>query len=177
MNTNALEKFLSKENIEMHREHARMLSASYSLKEKCYPKIGGKSLFDISRIALPKDEKEEIMKSNVYIKLHEVYFASFCEAPKPSMTVRRHYGSEDKLCYELLERARASGEDIMMLALDRRGMPQILSYRDTPFAPLYYDIRLALDLYEHAYFFDYGFNREGYLRHAIASLDLPRLDA
>ena len=177
MSCKAMEKFLSKENIEMHTEHAKMLSAGYSLKEKCYPQIKGKTLREISRIALPKAEKEGVMKGNVYIFLHNLYFSSFAEVPKPSRCVRKHYGSEDKLCYELLERARATDGDILMLALDRSGMPQILSYKDTPFAPLYYDVRLALDLYEHAYFFDYGFNRESYLRQAIASLDLSRLDA
>ncbi len=172
----AMEKFLSKENIEMHKEHLKSLCAGYSLKEKCYPQISKKNLLEISRTALPKAEKEEIMLSNIYIKLHKIYFSSFSEIPKPSTTVRQHYGSEDKLCYELLELARTAKEDILMLALDRRGVPRILSYSDTPFAPLHYDIRLALDLYEHAYFFDYGFNREGYLRQAIASLDLARLD-
>ena len=41
---------------------------------------------------------------------------------------------------------------------------------------LKYDVRLAVDLCEHAYFYDYGFDKKSYLKAALSSLDLSKIE-
>jgi superoxide dismutase len=88
-----------------------------------------------------------------------------------SDNIRSHYGSEDALRYDLIR----AGMDI------RYGFLCIY-FRD---GKLYYDasgdyIRLvvpnipllAVDVCEHAYFLDYGFDKERYLNRAVSYLNL-----
>lgn len=176
MNTEAMTKFLSRESISAHVEHLKNEQAKYRVLEKSIDGLNGKTISEISRISLPREEKAEIMKANVYIQAHKCYFSSFTEEPKPSSLVRKYYGSEDNLCYELFLLSREASQDFILISLDGRGRLKVTTLSECPYEPLYYDVRLALDLYEHSYFSDYGFNRDNYVRSALASLDLSRLD-
>ena len=65
----------------------------------------------------------------------------------------------------------------LFVYLDKYGIPRCRFSTATDGAFINYEPILALDLYEHAYFNDYGFNRDRYLRSALEYLDLERLNS
>ena len=60
-------------------------------------------------------------------------------------------------------------------AIDKYGIPRYSFSTWDDGAFLRYEPVLAVDMYEHAYFNDYGFEKEKYLRTSLEYLDLERL--
>lgn len=164
--------FLSEEAIRRHIGHLDAERLRLSVEKKCEARLGELDYFSLSpRMARRYGGAAALMLS---ILMHECYFSSFTDAPRPCEAVRSAYGSEDAFLYEGLELAREVGEGFIYVFRDRRGVPRWgalfglgdrLSERPV----------LAVDLYEHAYFYDYSFDRGAYLRAAMARIDLGRL--
>ena len=109
------------------------------------------------------------------IKSHESYFSSFTELAKPCPELKRHYSSEDAFCYEVLELAREYNGGFIYIFSNGRIRPTVKHSENAPFVYVKEMPTLAIDLFEHSYFLDYGFEREKYLRAAIGHLNLTLL--
>ncbi len=171
----ALRTFLTEENIRLHKDYLRQQKLRYSILEKSIPEIKGKSITEIHKMNLKKSLRAEILPLMQDIAAHETYFHSFSKESSPCKALKKYYSSEAGFCYELFQLARAEIGGFLFVFLDNRARPVAKLSSDTPFAYVTEQPVLALDLCEHAYFADYGFDRDEYLRRAIASLNLAKL--
>lgn len=175
MNKAVLREFLSEDNLNMHISHLKNEALRYSILEKSINKLSGLTIDEISRSGLKREERKEAISCLSYIESHKCYFDSFGHLRKRCDALRKYFGSEEKLLYEIFEIARHGDNGFLYVYIDNKGKPiiELASPHSayTRFSPV-----LALDLYEHAYFLDYGFEREKYLRSAISHLDIEKLE-
>ncbi len=164
--------FLSKRSIDMHKEYLKDIKLRISVFEKSYPDASGAKISDIKRLRLLRSERDELFRLRCEELLHEVYFSSFCECGGHSELIRKQYGSEASFLYKLMREC-----------MEKSGF--LVIYKRAGDASYYigekYDILenimplLAVDLCEHSYLLDYGFNKQGYLKYALNSLDLSKI--
>ena len=146
------------------------------LIRRSYPELKGKSFEQIRKMNLKKGLGQELSAILFKIKAHELYFSSFSEEVKPSALVRKHYGSENTFVYEMKNAALMTEGGYLYAFSDSRGVPRFRCterldgriFTDRP--------KLLVDLFEHAYFADYGFNYSLYLDGALSHIDLSVLD-
>lgn len=142
--------FISEENLTLHKEYLEALR----LKKRML--MGA---LNVRRVETD-------------IKAHELYFSSFCEDRIRCDLICKSYGSENRFCFLLKEYAeKRRGEFLYLYPLCRfpfvgYGTEDKLAYRAV----------LAIDLCEHAYFLDYGFDYLSYIEAALSHLDLKRLN-
>ncbi len=175
MNLSPLYCFLSENNVKNHLAYMRTLRLKYSILEKSLPRIKGVSPEELVRMNIPKKQSAELLPLILKIKAHELYFSSFTKTPKPCQLLKKYYISENSFCYELKEAAKRLDHGYLYVYKDGRGRPcfRTVEALDIGFlrdAPL-----LVIDLFEHSYFADYGFEYEKYLTGAISHLDFSRL--
>lgn len=167
--------FLTKESISAHIEYMRELGYKHSIWKKSLPSIIGKSPGEISRMNIKREHKKEILDNFIEYLSHKTYFSSFAKNDKPIPNIKAFYSSENALCYEVLEKARAARGDFLYIFSRKGKKPEIVDSDEAPFAYMKETPSLALDIREHAYFQDYGYARDEYLRRAVARLDISRL--
>ncbi len=175
MNLVAMNMFLSEENIKRHLEHLRTCKLRYSILEKSFPEIKSKRTREISRMYLSQEIKDEVLYLLWYIKSHECFFNSFCEVQLKSERVLKHFSSREKFLYDIYVAAKDKEHGFLYIYLDRRDRPKITfggvdCGAFTRFMPI-----LAIDLYEHTYFSDYGFMKDKFLNNALIYLDIGKL--
>lgn len=175
MNLKAMNMFLSEDNIKRHLEHLRRLRLRYSIVEKSFPELKDKNIKEILRLNINKDLKDEVISLLRSIRAHEIYFDSFSELQKRSELLLRHYSSKEKFLYDLFTEAKEGMCGFLFVYLDKYGIPRYSFSTWDDGAFLRYEPVLAVDMYEHAYFNDYGFEKEKYLRTSLEYLDLERL--
>ena len=175
MDFKALRRFLSEENIRRHLSYLRSLRLKLSIIEKSVAGIKGKSQGEILSMSLSKAVKREIIPLLANINLHETYFSSFTAEPRPSELIKKYHGSESAFCYRMKEAARGSDHGFLYVFKDQRGRPDFGVLRDIDISASEITPVLAVDLYEHAYFADYGYDYEGYLKGALSHLDFSKL--
>ena len=165
-------KFLSERNIRLHKDFLRLERLRFSIIEKSYPNIVGKDAREISKIRF--NSRDEALDLICNIKCHEMFFSSFSDGRVPSDAVRKAYGSEAGFLYELYECARESREEFL-LVYSNGGK---ISYSTGSRLCFLNGKRaaLALDLCEHSYFLDYGFDRDEYIKSALSFLNISKLD-
>lgn len=159
----------------LHEDYLRTMKLRLSIFEKSYSKVAGKSLSEIERMRIPSGEREELIRLKAEILAHELYFSSFGASNERCERVCEHYGSEAAFLYRLFTECACVDGGFLLLYADSRGKPSFyagrdyigLLYRDTPM--------LAVDLCEHAYFCDYGFNRDSYVKAALSELKLSKI--
>ena len=119
------------------------------------------------------NEREETLSLLRSIKAHELYFASFGREFQSSSAVRDKYRTEASFLYELYKTAIGTKEDFLFISLERGKLNcEVISERSfIRTEPL-----LAIDLCEHAYFMDFGFQKDEYLAKLISHLNLNSLD-
>ena len=167
--------FLSRDSILAHIDYMKNLRHKYSIIEKSYPTLSGRDIFKLKGRELPRsvrDEAAELMRE--YLS-HKLYFSSFSENLTPCEKIKKYYTSEDAFCYEVLSLARAFNGGFIYVFSDGGSSPRILHSSKTPRVFEREAPTLALDLSEHAYFADYGFERDNYLKSAVARLDIGKL--
>ncbi|MBO7304244.1 MAG: hypothetical protein J6V09_03395 [Clostridia bacterium] len=123
---------------------------------------------------IEREERERVRELKCNIAFHELYFNSFGESYQHSPELKCQFGSEAEFLYQLYlaaqdERivgvvATLSGRNIKIVKLDSYAAISHL----TPI--------LALDVMEHAYFGDYGFDRCAYLKSALSYLNISDID-
>ena len=167
--------FISQTNSELHREHLRTMKLQMSIFEKSYPEIVGKSCKEILKLPIKRSEREAAASLLADILAHELYFSSFSQTNAPSPAIRKAYGSEANFIYQLAQTAENSSGFLFVLA-DRRGVSSFSVHTD-PLSVFLSDstLVLAVDLCEHAYFYDYFFDKVAYLRAALSHLDLSKI--
>ena len=175
MNKSILLEFLSEDNLNLHLSHLKNASLQYSILEKSVDGLSGLSVRDMSRSGLKRAERDEAFAKLSYIESHRNYFDSFAHLTKKCDAVRKCFGSEEKFLYEVFECARYESHGFVYVYLDSRRKPKI-EFAKPSDAYVKFSPVLALDLYEHAYFLDYAFEKEKYLRSAISRLDIEKLD-
>ena len=175
MYNSAMLAFLSEPNLRVHEEYMRKLRLRHSIMEKSLPEIKGKSAAEVLRMPMKRSLKNEILPTLMAYEAHKIYFSSFSDKEVRSDPIRKAYGSESAFCYEMLESARRRGYGFLYVFKDARGK---VSFRVAPDADEFMvreNPLLVVDLFEHAYFSDYGYAYEKYLRGALSHLDFSRL--
>ena len=167
--------FISQTNYELHREHLRQLKLRMSIFEKSYPQIKGKSPRQILKLPIDRNERESAASLLADILAHDLFFNSFFSPNTSSALVRAAYGSEANFLYAISCKAEKC-HGFLFVVQDRRDTLGIVAFND-PLAVFLSNATpiLAIDLCEHAYFYDYFFDRESYVKAALSHLDLSKI--
>ena len=168
--------FLSEESVLFHKAYVKELRLKHSIIEKSLEGISGKNVAHILGMRLPKNDVSYALRHLPEIELHELYFSSFSPVQNSaSATVRESYGSEGALLNEIYRIATSLPYGFVTVGV-YRGRVRIWAHSD-PLELLRWGVPLlALDVCEHAYFRDYGFDRSSYLINALSRLDLSRIN-
>ena len=161
--------FLSDESIRRHREYREMLKRNYSYYQNGIPELSSVSPAELSRRKYR--EKEKIVALYNELKLHEIFFASFRDDGEehlsdlsPSMLA--------SFRYRLYDACMNAGGGCV--TVKRRGKEiRIEEVRDFYTS----DADLAIDMCEHAYFLDYGFDKTSYVVSLIPRLRMSLLSS
>ena len=167
--------FVSERNYAMHREWAEREALRLSVLLKDVGEVGApyarvKLLCRRGKIGA---EAPELYAS---VALHRTFFDSFSPyCNLPSAYARSRFGSEAALINSLYTMALGQRCGFVALVKTKEGARAVGSERCSDILesgePL-----LAIDVCEHAYYGDYGFGREEYVRRALMHLDLARLE-
>ena len=175
MNLKVMNLFLSDENIKKHLEHFRTFKLKYSVLEKSVTELKGMCISEVFKSNFGKEEKTEALTLLWQIKSHELFFKSFSEAPRWNDEMKKHFSSRDKFLYDILCEANDVSGGFLYVYKDRQQNIRIIFADEYDGAFVKYEPMLCLDLYEHTYFADYGFNKEKFLKNALAYFDTGRL--
>ncbi len=170
-----LENFLSEENILLHKEYANTLALKYSILEKSFDFIKNKDISQIYKMKIDKGIKAEILDLKTEILVHDLFFNSFSARNEESKCIKKIWGSEANFLYNLLDISDKKKQGFLII-YEKNEENRI--YCGETFTDIFVHgkPKLALDLYEHAYFFDYKFDKKQYIRNALANLNLKVLD-
>ncbi len=176
MNIDAMNCFLSKENINKHFEHLRQAKLKFSVLEKSFPEINGVYMNKLKSASIDRRVKNYAIWLLKYIKSHDLFFNSFSLARSRCDNIKKYYSSRERFIYEIFELAKSNDNGFVFAYIDRKRGPQISFSSDfaEPFTK--YDPILALDIYEHTYFADYGFAKDKFLNNALSYLNVEMLD-
>ena len=163
--------FLSERAIALHEDYLEKLKLRYSILEKSVPSIVGKEISEVQKMRVPY--KDEIMSLKCNIICHEIFFSSFGRAHQSSKCIRGAFGSESGFLYEIYETVKET-ENSFAFINTKRGVPQISLGMPMDILRLS-NVVLAIDLYEHTYFLDYGFDKCEYVRRMLAYLNLNKV--
>ena len=176
MDYSAMRLFLSEENIKMHLEYLNKQRLVYSILQKSNSEIVGNDIKAIYNQNLPRGVKREALNLLCDIKSHELFFNSFANSSPMCKKIKEFYGSAEKLIYEAFILAKSNSYGFVYAFLDKKKSPHI-EYRIDPLDVfIKYEPILALDLSEHTYFKDYGFNKERFFKNALGYLNLKLLE-
>ncbi len=167
--------FLSAESIELHRGYLSTLKLRLSVLEKSISGIKGRELFEIERLRIGDDDKAALCALKRDISAHEVFFSSFGRKNTHIGRGSELFGREAELLYALYNSAREADGGFLLVFKDRRLGVRFYSGRYALKEISYSYPVLALDLEEHAYFSDYRFDRDSYIKNALQFLCLEKL--
>ena len=172
-----MNEFLSEENIALHREYLRNKRLKYSILEGSIPALKGANVRDVLRMRLKQYDRRDALVLLPEIKVHELFFSSFSSARFPhSDLVCDGWGNEAAFLNEIFRVGMTLGCGFVCIyfsgaRITVRGFVNCLDVFKFG-EPL-----LALDVFEHAYFMDYGFDKERYLISALPYLDITKITA
>ena len=167
--------FISDEAYTAHLDYVNTMKLKYSILEKSYPIVKGRSLLEIGKQRLPKDVKCEMINLRCEILCHELYFSSFGEKFEFSKTINERFGSVPSFLYNLQKIAMNTPFGFLIIYECRE---EFLIYAGSDYSDilLRYNPILSLDLCEHAYFSDYGFSKDKYVKEALSYLKVSVFD-
>lgn len=168
-------RFLSDRNIEMHKEYYNTLILRYRIFEKSYPELLGRDINGIYKAKIPYYEREEAAKLYSEILSHKIYFSSFSERNLSSERIKKEYGSVASFLYFVGEESKKISTGFLFIC-DSGNKISVNYSRDCERILRTEKAVLALDLCEHAYFYDYGFDREKYVLSAISHFDFDKIE-
>ncbi len=162
-------------SIELHKEYLRQNKLKYSILEKSIKGIKNLNVREILKQNLKSQDKRDAVELLGEVLAHEIFFESFAdEAYPPCPLADRNYGSCAGLLNEIYRQAMAlpygfvgvgvSSGNIYVLGAERCSE---LFVKRTPI--------LTVDVCEHVYFMDYGFDKSRYLLAALPRLRLGKL--
>ena len=169
-------RFLSDDSVGEHRAYLSNLKLKYSILEKSIPCLKGQSLEKIYSLSLSRAERREAVELYSEIRLHEVFFASFSDRVGiESRYINEVYGSRAAFVHELFCEAKRLTFGFVCYSVSKKG-GKIVSSRNYDEIFDSGEPILALDVFEHAYFRDFGFCKARYISEALSFLDLSRVD-
>ena len=168
-----MECFLSEEAIELHKEYLRTLKFRYSVMEKSFPEIKDANLDAISRMR--HMYKDEILALKSEIFCHELFFNSFGELYQSSSLVKENYRTESTFLYGIFDMCKSSCAAFLIINKNKGCVNTALLKEPKEILKIPSPV-LSLDLCEHSYFLDYGFDRERYLTNLLPYINLSILD-
>ena len=161
--------FLSDEAIRRHREYVETLKRAYSFYQNGIPELSTASPAELSRRKYR--EKERIVALYNELRLHEIFFNSFRTegeeypngfSPTELSTLR----------YRLYDTCMsAKGGFVILKRHGKEIRVEHVSNFETS------DAELAIDMCEHAYFLDFGFDKTSYIVSLIPKLRMSRLSS
>ena len=166
---------MSEESIAMHREYLRNKRLRYSIFESSIPTLKGAEIRGVLRMRLKQYDRRDALSLLTEIKLHDLFFSSFSSARFPhSDLVCDGWGNEAAFLNEIFRVGMTLGCGFVCIyflgaRITVRGFVNCLDVFKFG-EPL-----LALDVFEHAYFMDYGFDKERYLISALPYLDITKI--
>ena len=162
----------SEENLALHREYVRKLRLKYSILETSLPEISGASVEDALRLRLTRVDRTDVMRLLPEIELHEIFFSSFSvdRYPHSELIVKR-FGSVAAYLDMLYRIVRDVSHGFLVIRQNGDCFVVTEYYR----AFIDGCPKLAIDMCEHAYFLDYGFDRERYLCSCLSRLDIEKI--
>ena len=175
MNYNAMNLFLSEENIKKHLEHTKRMKLKLSILCKSFADLNSTSIKDVLHSNIDAEAKKEAVELLWYIKSHELFFDSFTETPRKSDVLLKQYSSQEKFLYDLYLSVKDVTSAFLFVYTDQKGFVRYSVSKKYDGEFLRINPLLAIDLFEHTYFWDYGFEKEKFLRAALTHLDLSRL--
>ena len=170
-----MNRFLSEESIALHREYIRLKRLKYSIIECSVTALQGADILDIYRMKISSRDRRDALDLLSQIRLHELFFSSFSERLYPrSSLVSSTYGSEANFLNLIYKCALDLPHGFVAIYCNggRVDVREITDHTDAFRSRV---PTLALDVCEHVYFTDYGFDKERYLSSALPYLDLTRL--
>ena len=172
-----MNRFLSEENINLHRDYVNVKRLKYSIIESSVPALRGAEIQDVYRMKIRERDKRDALDLLSEISAHDVFFSSFSQSQFPrSEMVRAEYGSEANFLNLLYKHAMKLPYGFVLVYLIG-GRIKVLSTADFVSALRYELPLLAIDACEHSYFMDYGFDKERYLLSLLPYLDIAKLSA
>ena len=118
-------------------------------------------------------DKNEILSLLCDIRCHELYFTSYGKEFQSSSAVKKRFRTEASFMYELLEKTKSLQHGFIAIYFNK-------GFLDYDIASINLFLRaepiLTVDLCEHAYFLDFGFEKEEYLKKIISRLNINHLD-
>ena len=170
-----MDRFFSEENIDCHKQYVRDKRLKYSIIESSFPQLKGAKIEDIHRMRISQRDKRDAIDLLSEITLHEIYFSSFCECAYPrSGLVTDMYGNESVFLNFLYRECASLNYGFVCvylygkrIAVAKHSSCERALYSGTPV--------LAVDVCEHAYFTDYGFDKQRYLIQSLPYLNLAKL--
>ena len=172
---NAILNFVNEASYKEHAEYLNNLKLKYSILKKSESRLSGLELFEIDRHReIRREIRREALELLSEIKVHEIYFSSFGERGGKCPSLKEKYGSESSFLYEMLKKSVNFGDGFCYVY---KVCGEV--YFNCAKSPC--DIfctcepLVCIDLCEHAYFRDYGFKREEYLKRAFFYLNLSRI--
>ncbi len=169
-----IDAFLSEENIKVHKDYVEKLKIKYSVCEVCDKNIAGRSLKELKNMRLGND-KMNIIDLKSRIMCHEIFFDSFGKPYQSSKVIRDKYRTEANFLYEVYDKGRNLNCGYIVLYTYKNKLDIYYGREITEFFLKTTPI-LIVDMYEHAYFSDYGFERESYLEKALSYWNLAKVD-
>lgn len=156
---------VSEENLLRHKRHLEEQILRLSVLDSSDGRVGTRRMRQSFR------EERAVLEED--IRCHRRYFASFTERSR-LLPPYAPYASAEGFLYDAFLDMKAAGNAFYFLWRDGRG--RLCHGRSDAGLSLPSDGVLAVDLYEHAYYGDYGFDREGYIKSALSHLNLSLLD-
>ena len=170
-----LYKFLSEEAVGLHKNYLDNLKLEYSILEKSIPEIKNMSFREIWR-AKKLIYKEEILRLKVDIECHKLFFSSFGNEYQQSKIIKDLYGSEASFMYEIsTEVKKWHNGGFLIIGILNGAVYKYVGYDLTDIFIKSNPI-LAIDLCEHSYFLDFGFDKVSYFDNALKYLNLSKID-
>lgn len=167
--------FVSETAFAEHSAYLNNLKLRYSILKKSEAALSGLELSEIERHReIGGDIRREAIRLLSEIKAHELYFSSFSARGGKCPVLKKQYSSESGFIYELLKNSLNFLYGFCYVYKSRSGI--YYECAEEP-AQIFNKCKplLCIDLFEHAYFRDYGFRREEYLKNALSYLNLSRL--
>lgn len=168
-------RFLSERNIEMHKEYLNTLILKYNVFLKSYPELTGRDVKGIFKTRIPRRERAEAEKLYSEIVAHKLYFSSFSDRNISSERIKKEYGSVASFLYFIAEECKKADKGFLFICDDGKSLSAFAAEYSEDILRTKNAV-LALDLCEHAYFYDYGFDKESYILNAISHFDLRKIE-
>ena len=170
-------RFVSEENLLLHKNYVRDLELKYSILNKSISNLANKNIKDIYYSSFERDIKTEALGLLYEIEMHKLYFSSFSSDKSyiSSEKVKSLYKNEANFLNAIYKYAFKCNHGFVFAYL-KRGKIEIAEGSVERLVWSYSEPKLCLDVCEHSYYGDFGFDKKRYLLSSIPYLKLDVFD-